>query len=79
MTSQEMQYHFELKLGVQDKTEKPFTSYDVNRLLNAEQDHLIEGFYSSRINPDSRYFEMDERARAMLALLVENTVIASTA
>lgn len=79
MVAQEMQYYFELKLGIQNQIEKPFSSYDVNRFLNAEQDHLIEGFYSARINPGSRYFEMDERARAMLGLLIENEVILAAA
>ena len=77
MTAQEMQYNFELKLGQQNKLDKKFTSYDVDFFLNASQDDLVEGFYSARINPQSRYFEMDERARAMLALLIESTVISS--
>jgi len=78
MTAQEMQYNFELKLGELDKLDKKFTSYDINMFLNASQDDLVEGFYSARINPQSRYFEMDERARAMLALLIESTVIPSS-
>lgn len=77
MTAQEMQYNFELKLGQQDRLEKKFTSYDVDFFLIGAQNDLVEGFYSSRINPESRYFEMDERARAMLALLIESTTITS--
>ena len=72
MTAQEMQYNFELKIHEQNIAEKSFSSYDVQFLLNAAQNDLVEGFYSARINPRSRYFEMDERARAMLALLIEN-------
>lgn len=79
MTSQEMQYNFELRFNEQNKLEKSFTSYDVAFFLNAGQDDLIEGFYSNRINPRSRYFEMDERARAMLGLLIESTTIAAAA
>ena len=75
MTSQEMQYNFEVKLHEQNLLNKTFSSYDVAFLLNAAQDDLVEGFYSSRINPNSRYFELDERARAMLALLIESTLI----
>jgi len=70
-----MQYNFELKIGEQSGFNKTFTSYDVAFFLNASQDDLVEGFYSARINPSSRYFEMDERARAMLALLIESTTI----
>ena len=77
MTAQEMQYNFELKLGEHDSLNKSFSSYDVNFFLNKSQDDLVEGFYSARINPASRYFEMDERARAMLALLIESTIITS--
>lgn len=77
MISQEMQYNFELKFGQQNKLDKVFTSHDIDIFLNAAQDDLVEGFYSSRINPLSRYFEMDERARAMMALLIESTVIPS--
>jgi len=72
-----MQYNFELKLGQQDQLDKKFSSFDVAMFLNAAQDDLVEGFYSARINPQSRYFEMDERARAMLALLIENAYITS--
>jgi hypothetical protein len=79
MTSQEMQYNFELKLNEQKSLEKSFISYDVAMFLNASQNDLVEGFYSSRINPGSRYFEMDERARAMLALLIESTTILAAA
>ena len=77
MTAQEMQYNFELKLGQETKLEKKFTSHDVDIFLNSAQEDLVQGFYSSRINPQSRYFEMDERARAMLALLIESDVISS--
>ena len=79
MTSEEMQYYFELKLSQQDKLDKLFSSFDVNLFLNGAQDDLVEGFYSSRINPQSRYFEMDERARAMLGLLVENETVLAAA
>jgi hypothetical protein len=72
-----MQYNFELKFGQQNQLDKKFTSHDVDIFLNAAQDDLVEGFYSARINPQSRYFEMDERARAMMALLIESTVITS--
>jgi hypothetical protein len=78
MTAKEMQYNFELKFGQHDQLDKKFTSHDVDIFLNAAQDDLVEGFYSARVNPQSRYFEMDERARAMMALLIESTVIVDT-
>jgi len=77
MTAEQMQYNFELKRGEHDSLDKEFMSYDVAMFLNASQNDLVEGFYSSRINPGSRYFEMDERSRAMLALLIESTTIDS--
>ena len=79
MTAQEMQYNFELKRSEHNSLNKQFMSYDIAFFLNASQDDLVEGFYSSRINPGGRYFEMDERARAMLALLIESTSILSAA
>ena len=75
MTSQEMQYNFELKAGENNILEKTFSSYDVAMFLNNAQDELVDGFYSSRLRPESRYFEMDERARAMLAFLIESAEV----
>ena len=43
MTSQQMQYSFELKLGQHDKLDKEFTSHDVALFLNAAQDDLVDG------------------------------------
>lgn len=79
MTAQEMHYNFELMLNEQGMMDKSFTSYDVSMFLNRSQNDIVEGFYSSRINPESGYFELDERARAMLAFLIESTQILAAA
>jgi hypothetical protein len=75
MTSQEMQYHFELKLNQFHKIDKIFTSTDIAVFLNLGQDELLNERYSKLLGDKGVYFESDEKTRLELGSLVKNQVI----
>jgi len=77
MTAEEMQYNFELKLHTISSMDKPFESYDINQFLNKAQDDLVEERYSARDGDRREAFEKDEKVRAELAELIQNTAISS--
>jgi hypothetical protein len=77
MTAEQMQYNFELKLNTLYKLDKPFTSYDINQLLNESQDVVVYNHYSVRDGDSREHFESDEKLRTELAELITNYGVAS--
>lgn len=72
MTSQEMQYSFEIKFGVFHTLEKPFTSTDIALFLNKAQKIFVNNRYSNLIGNRGEYFESSEKARTELGSLIKN-------
>lgn len=71
MTAQMMQYNFELKINSLHITDKPFSSTDINILLNKAQDIIVNDRYSSSVLTP-RHFEMNEKTRVELGRLITN-------
>lgn len=77
MTSEEMQYNFELKMHTISSIRKPFESYDINQFLNKSQDDIVDARYSIRDGSRQEAFEKDEKIRTELAELIVDTVIST--
>jgi hypothetical protein len=70
MTAAEMQYNFELKRNTLYSLDKPYTSYDINFLLNKAQDDIVDERYSKDTGDEKTFFEGNERLRMELGGLI---------
>lgn len=70
MTAVEMQYDFEMKMGVFHSLDKPFTSIDIAYFLNQAQDYYVDQRYSDKFRADT-YFEADEKVRTELGSIIK--------
>lgn len=75
MTSVEMQYNFELRLGTFHKIEKIFTSKDVETFLNISQDELLRDRYEKNDLSPAVYFESNEKVRTEIGMLISNHTV----
>ena len=70
MNAAEMQYNFELKMNTLYSLDKPYSSYDINFLLNKAQDDIVDERYSKDEGDIRTFFEGDEKLRTELAALI---------